>query len=254
MNQWFDFVPMVLSEALTLALLFLLVKRKMITIVPFFGIYLAYSCCAALARMLTSLDYSTFFYVFWVTELFYLILSVLCVYKSLSSAFRGLMLIRWFSILYPMLCAGIVGYSLWKAIERPPIEGYPITNLTIGIEFGAQYLVAGTFLLFMGAMAWLRRSRAKLHLEIVAGFGVASMGMLLSTLVRSEFGTRFLYFTKFAPTVAYILALVIWLSAFYTPLLDAHSETDGRGFTVESAERELEQYQLTLRKTGRWEP
>jgi hypothetical protein len=252
MTQWLNILPIALGELLTICLLLMVAKRKVFTLVPFFGIYLIYSCAALLLRMATVSNYDRFFYVFWCTEFFYLVLSSLCVYKSLTSSFRGLMLIPWFRLVYPVMCAAIVIYSIWKAVKKPPIEGYPITSFIIGIEVAAQYLIAGTFLLFMAAMAWLKRSKVRPHQEIVMGFGIASLGMLLGTLVRSEFGTRYDSFSKFVPVVAYILTLVIWLSAFYTPLPDALPETDD-GITADSALRVLEQYKLTLRKAGRWE-
>jgi|GEM_PF-1742122 hypothetical protein len=251
MTPWYDFIPMVLSECLTVALLIVFIKRRAFAIVPFFGIYIVYSTVAAAARMLTSSNYFVFFYVFWATELIYIVLAATCVYKSLSACFKGLLLLPIVRYLYPSLCAIVIAYAWVKAAIRPPLNGYPITNVAIGIEIGAQYLISASFILFIGGMAWLKGSRTKYHLEIVSGFGIASLGMLLGTLVRSEFGTRFIEFSKYAPTVAYLLALVIWLSAFFTPLKDA--QLVDAGITASSAERALDEYKNTLRNTGRWE-
>jgi hypothetical protein len=120
----------------------------------------------------------------------------------------------------------------------------------ISVEIGAQYLIAATFFLFCAAMYWVKIADFGYYKGVVLGFGASAIGMLLGTLARSEFGTRFASFSKFMPTVAYMLALAIWLSAFYTPLPDAQPTAEC--LTPEFAERELEQYQLTLRKAGRW--
>lgn len=246
-----DFIPMIASELLTVWLLIVMIKRGALRRVPFFGAYVIYSTVAAIARMCSASNYSIFFYVFWATEAVYLVLAALCMYQSFHAVFRGMMLLRWFIWLYPVTCLLVVAYAEWKAIKRPPIERYPITSVIIGGEIGAQYLIAATFLLFCAAMQWVRIAGSRYHKGVVLGFGTSAIGMLMGTLVRSEFGARFASFSKFMPTVAYMLALAIWLSAFYTPLPDAQPAADGR-LTPKFAERELKQYQLTLRKAGRW--
>jgi hypothetical protein len=246
-----DLIPMVASETLTLWLLISIVRHAAFRRVPLFGIYVAYSSVAAALRMLSIGNYSTFFYVFWGTEAIYLVMAALCMYGSFYAVFRGMMLLPWFRLSYPLTCLLVIAYAAWKAVKRPPVEGYPLTSVIVGVEIGAQYLIAATFLLFGAAMTWLKVHGSRYHKGVVLGFGIAAFGMLIGTLVRSEFGTRFAVFSKFVPTVAYMLALVIWLSAFSTPLPDAQPISDGI-ITSESAERELKQYQLALRKTGRW--
>lgn len=246
-----DFIPMIVSELLTVLLLIVMIRRRASMRVPFFGVYVTYSSIAAFLRMCSAASYSTFFNVFWATEAAYLLLSVLCMYKSFYAVFSGMMLLRWFRWLYPVTCSLVIAYAVWKAIKRPPIERYPITSVIIGVEIGAQYLIAATFLLFCAAMRWARIAASRYHSAVVLGFGTSAIGMLMGTLVRSEFGARFASFSKFMPTVAYMIALAVWLSAFYTPLPDAQPTADGR-LTPEFAERELKQYQLTLRKAGRW--
>jgi hypothetical protein len=246
-----DLVPMVASEALTQWLLILIVRRGAFTRVPLFGIYVSYSSVAAALRMLSVGNYSTFFYLFWGTEAIYLVMASLCMYGSFYVVFRGMMLLPWFRLLYPAMFSLVITYATWKAVKRPPVEGYALTSVIIGVEIGAQYLIAATFLLYCAAMSWLKVYGSRYHKGVVLGFGISAFGMLLGTLVRSEFGIRFAGFSKFVPTVAYMLALVIWLSAFSTPLPDAQLISDG-SITPESAERELMQYQLALRKASRW--
>jgi hypothetical protein len=247
-----DLALMIVSECLTIWLLYLMRRNGFYRTLPVFWYYLSYSAVAALLRMAASFRYAWFFYTFWSTEAIYIVLIAVCVYHSYASTFSGMMLLPWFKKLYPTLCGVVIAYAGWKAYMRPPLESSFLLDVIIGVEIGAQYLIAGTFLLFTAAARWLRISYGGADRAVVTGFGVSSLGMLLSMLVRSEFGTRLISLPKYSPTVAYILALVIWSTAFYTPLPDREPEGP-KGMTPKSAVEELEKYQLTLRKTGRWD-
>jgi hypothetical protein len=250
--NWIDRAAMIVSECLTIWVLSRMVKNDLRRAIPVFWVYVLYSAIAALLRMAVSFQYAWFFYTFWSTEAIYLLLVPLCVYQSYSSTFSGMLLLPWFKKLFPTLCVAVVLYAGWKAIVHPPLESSFLLDVIIGVEIGVQYLVAGTFLLFTAASAWLKLSYGRHDRAVVVGFGISSLGMLLSMLVRSEFGTRYVSLAKYVPTVAYILALVIWSSAFDTPLPDR--EPDGPvGWTAGSAIEELEKYETTLRKTGQWD-
>jgi hypothetical protein len=250
--NWIDRALMIVCECLTIWLLYLIVKHKLSRAFPIFWWYLVYSAVAAMVRIAVSFNYAWFFYTFWSTEVVYLLLIAACVYGNYASTFSGMMILPWFKALFPALCGCVLVYAGWKAYVRPPLESSFLLDVILGVEIGAQYLIAGTFLLFTIVSAWLTISYGNAGRAVITGFGISSLGMLLSMLVRSEFGTRFVTVAKYSPTVSYILALVIWCAAFYTPLLAG--EPGGTGsLTAKSAIEELEKYQLTLRKTGRWD-
>src|SRR5207245_2597494 len=50
--------------------------------------------------------------------------------------------------------------------------------------------------------------------HIVYGFGISSGGMVGGVLLRSEFGTKFGWLTVWGPPLAYLLGVIVWLSAF----------------------------------------
>jgi multisubunit Na+/H+ antiporter MnhE subunit len=49
---------------------------------------------------------------------------------------------------------------------------------------------------------------------IAAGFGIASDGILLGTLVRTGLGLKSLMFFQYVPIVAYCIAVTVWLVSF----------------------------------------
>jgi hypothetical protein len=52
---------------------------------------------------------------------------------------------------------------------------------------------------------------------IAVGFGIAAAGILLSTLVRTGLGLKFLMYFKDVPFVAYCIAVTVWLVSFVRP-------------------------------------
>jgi hypothetical protein len=143
----------------------------------------------------------------------------------------------------------VAAYAAWKAIARPPVEsGMRLTSAFIGIEIGAQYLIVATFFLFELVARSLKSSHFH-HRRILIGFSVASSGMLIGTLVRSEFGNRFAVLSQYASVVAYLATLLIWISAFCRPLQELdHAD----GIEAQAALHELQTYKDVLRKADRW--
>jgi hypothetical protein len=86
---------------------------------------------------------------------------------------------------------------------------------------------------------------------VLEGFGVAAIGMLAAAMFRSDFGTRFNTFFSFAPAVAYILAALIWLTAFRGN--DATQDSAGKGppLTPEEMRAELRRYRDFARRLGK---
>jgi len=52
------------------------------------------------------------------------------------------------------------------------------------------------------------------ELGIVEGFGLSALGALIAYGLRSEFGTKYDTLAKYAPPVAYIVGVLVWLDTF----------------------------------------
>ena len=49
---------------------------------------------------------------------------------------------------------------------------------------------------------------------IVTGFGFPALAGLLAFTLRSEFGTKYNTLVKYAPPVAYVVGVLVWLDTF----------------------------------------
>lgn len=73
---------------------------------------------------------------------------------------------------------------------------------------------AGIFVLFF-LLVWFHGIRWRDYpFGIVVGFVVIAVGSLAARWVRSEFGTKFNFLASYAPAVAYLLAVVLWIATF----------------------------------------
>ena len=125
---------------------------------------------------------------------------------------RSFYLLKWFRVLFP----GTITMSLvsagWHAYTHPA-HASPVGAAIIGTAVTAQYIVLAISILFF-VLVNLVPVPWRIHeYRIVLGFGLSSLAISFSGAVRSEFGTRFEFLSRMLPGVAYILALVVWLSA-----------------------------------------
>jgi hypothetical protein len=114
--------------------------------------------------------------------------------------------------------AGVVLYSAWKAIYAPPVQSTRLAAFVVGAEFMFRWGIAGIGLLTM-VFSWLLKEPTDTREDaVVTGFGLASLGFLVFVVSRSLFGTRYIFFTQYAPSVGYFLAVFLWTRVFSGPL------------------------------------
>jgi hypothetical protein len=82
---------------------------------------------------------------------------------------------------------------------------------------------------------------------IAVGFGIAAAGILLGTLVRTGLGLKFIMFFQYFPSVAYCIAVTVWLASF----IRAEPEDPFRNFrhlfTPELFLEQLQRYKHDVR-------
>jgi hypothetical protein len=159
-----------------------------------------------------------YFLVFWITSVIYAVLGLL----ALNEVFRWFFfhLYRywsWFWVLFPSSFVAVLVASIWYSISHPPIQAQPIISFVVVFGIAVNFVQLGLFVLFFLLVRTFKLRPWEYAFGIVIGFAVAAAGALLGYLLRSEFGTKFEHFARYAPPVSYIVAVVLWLAVFSAP-------------------------------------
>lgn len=156
--------------------------------------------------------------VYWWTEGVEILLTVGAVRESFLRIFGGFTAKPVFRWSVWGVIASVVVYSAWKAIYAPPIRSSRLVAFIVDAEFAFRWGIAGIWLLTMALMWWASEPMGSREDAVVTGFGLVSAGTLLNIASRSLFGTKFIFLTKYLPTVGYFAAAWLWLRTFSRPL------------------------------------
>ncbi len=242
-------IVMCIQFACTVALLVFLIRRKTYTELPIFFSYIVYAIAETVLQWSTYSNPHLYFKAYWVTEAIDVLLAVAAICESFISTFRGYLRVRWFPMIIPALAVTVAAYAILKAWFHPPVLNSPMAATVIGLEIGLRYFIAGIFVAYMLARRLARVTDLRFQNNIMLGFFLASCGMLLAAVLRSEFGTRYRITIAWAQPVAYSCALLVWIASSYTPLTDEKEKSGHPQMSADSAFNELEGYKSVLRKT-----
>jgi hypothetical protein len=193
----------------------LVVRRKLHREFPFFFAYLILSVIVPLIRLSVSGDYVTFFKVVWATEAIYALLALLTLYEVFREVFLPFyMLWWWFRLIFPGAAVLIAFISIRSAILHPALQAPHILQIIFGAGKAVNYLEAVLFGLFFALVLLLGVRWRSYPFGIVEGFGLSALGALIAYGLRSEFGTKYNLFVKYAPPVAYVVGVLVWLDTF----------------------------------------
>lgn len=208
-------ITLIVAIILRTSLVVLLVRRRIQSLFPMFLAYVVFSLAASVAKLCVYSDYRTYYFVYWGTEAFDVLLATL----ALLEVFRWTFALFWQSWWYRGFLYGsvllVLGLAIANAVLNPPANMHPI---------GAVIYSSGIVLNFMQltifAVFWLLSKRLQIGFRryafgIMIGFGVSSFGTLFARVLRSGFGTNFTAVATYIPPVAYILALGFWLHVFW---------------------------------------
>jgi hypothetical protein len=242
---WFSRALQWSGVLLLISILLLIGRQRLYRRFPLFAAYIAY---VILETVLCSVFLSKphiYFYVYWSTEPGAFILRILAVHESFMQVFRSFYLLKWFRVLFPGTITVSLVSSGWHAYTHPA-HASPVGAAIIGTAVTAQYIVLSISILFF-ALVNLVRVPWRIHeYRIVLGFGVSSLAISFAGAVRSEFGTGFEPLSRMLPGVAYILALVVWLSAA-THSLPASVQLSGERVSPEAVLSEVRRQLLVIR-------
>jgi hypothetical protein len=198
-------------------LLWLLLRRNAMHDNPWFVTYTIFSIAATIGRLIVSRNAAIYFYVYWAGQAIYAILSLLVLYEVFESMFQHYFRLRWFKSLFPVTALAAVSVAILRSASAHTTLDERITHFVLAFEFAVR-LVQGGFFVLLWFLVWLTGIRWRQYpLGISTGFGANATLLLLASLLRSEFGTKFNFLLVYGSPVAYIFALLIWLWYYSSP-------------------------------------
>lgn len=228
-------------------LLIILYRQNVRKQLPWFVSYIAWgflSACAALIGWLVS---STLYVaLYWWLESVSVILVVGAVRESFLRIFMGFTAMRWFRWTVWGVIIAVVIYSAWKAIYAPPVQGSRLAVFVIGAEFMFRWGIAAIGLLSTVLMFVLEEPQGSREDLVVTGFGIVSLGVIANVLIVSLFGTRYIFFSQYLPSVGYFVAVFLWIWAFSRPIWEFGFKELGVG--PEDIARTLRGYREAARR------
>src|SRR5215471_12829590 len=240
----------IVNLVVDLWLLIIMRRQSVRKQLPWFVSYIAWgflSAFVALAGWLVSAKrYNT---LYWCLEVVQLVLFVGAMRESFLRIFHGFTRIAGFRWSVWGVIAGVVVYSAWKAIYAPPIQGTKLDAFVFGAEFLFRWGIFGIAALTTILSALLREPMNTREDAVVTGFGIASVAVLAGIVNFSLFGTKYLFFTRYAPSVGYFVAAFWWIWVFSRPIEEFGFKELGMG--PEDIAKELRRYREHADETMR---
>ncbi len=186
----------------------------------FFFVYTVFAIVAELTKFsLYHPDRNTwvYFWVSWGSEAIYAILGFLAIYEVFNHVFENFRTFGWFKLLLPLTGVVMLGISILIPIVRPAVDTDPLLEGIFSLQIAVRCLQLGIFFLIFLLARFFDLDYRQYAFGIAAGFGIAAAGILLGTLVRTGLGLKFIMFFQYFPSVAYCIAVTVWLASFVRP-------------------------------------
>jgi len=212
-----DKILLLIGPVLGAGLAAIILKRRDHQTFPFFLAYIVCFVLIGALRFAVVSDYRTYFVVFWSSEALYAILALLALHEIFRRVFMAFYVELWFKLLFPIVVVAAVVITGWAALHDPPAQASRLTRLVLFFGLAVNFMQVCLVSLFVFLADTYRLRWRFAPLGISLGFAVSALGAMASHWVRSEFGTKFGVFTKYAGPVAFLVALVVWLDTFLRP-------------------------------------
>jgi hypothetical protein len=183
----------------------------------FFFSYTIFAIAATLAKfLLTEPGKNTWlsFWVAWGCEGVYAVLGFLAIYEAFGHVFENFHHLTWFKYLLPVTAAVMLSIAVLIPLVHPAVDTEPLLQGIFALKKAVRCLQLGVFFLIFLLARVFNLDYRQYAFGIAAGFGIASAGILLGTLVRTGLGLKFLIFFRYVSSVAYCMAVAVWLASF----------------------------------------
>lgn len=208
-----EFIIEWLPVTLQLWIIALFLRKRLYRRFPIFFVYTSCQILADVAQAVL-VGGKNYFYVYWCSAALIAVLSFLAIHESFLAIFKTFYRLSWFRLLWPGTIILIWTYAAWRAAVNPPLHFTRTGAILVFIAIVASYTIVGLALLFFLLFKIVRIRSHLYEFSIVYGLGLAALGMMIAALLRSEFGTKYAWVTEWGPPLAYLLGVVVWLSAF----------------------------------------
>jgi hypothetical protein len=213
----FDLILTLIGPILTAWLAVLLLRRKLHREFPFFFCYVIASVLIPVIRLAFHHDYLVWFKVVWSTEAIYVLLALLALHEIFRKVFAAFYERRWFWLFFPVVVIAISVLAVIYRLGSPPTQANQVISLIISLGMAVNLVQALLFVLFF-LLVWFNGIGWREYpFGIVMGFAAIAIVIFSVQWARSEFGTRLNVVSSYAPAMAYILAVVVWLNTFLRP-------------------------------------
>lgn len=213
-----------------------------------FVAYSVFSVIVSGAGLLVRNFSSVYFYFYWASEIFYLILTMAALHEMIYVVFRNFYTLRWFRFIFPTIGILMILLALLRTFLTPrPVAENPLFAIVISLEILIRLLQFGLLMLFF-VLVWFFHMRwRQIPLGIALGFGIAAAGILGVLLLRSEFGTKVDPLVRIIPPIAYIIAVAVWLVTFLTGEPERVVKSGEPALTAEQMIAELKRHTKTVK-------
>ncbi|HLJ26483.1 MAG TPA: hypothetical protein VKY85_07220 [Candidatus Angelobacter sp.] len=224
-----DIAVIVAGLAVYAWLLIIVYRQGVKTQLPWFVLYVVWEMLAASVQLvLLPVNPKLYVAVYWWMEAIEIGLIVATVRESFLRIFQGFTRKPGFRWAVWSVIVAVVSYSAWKSIHAPPLESSRLDAFVFGAEFLFRWGIAGIAVLTT-VLGLLMKEGITREDAVVVGFGAASIAFVLYVNSFSLFGAKYIFLTKYIPSVGYFVAAFWWIYVFSRPVRQFGFEELGMG-------------------------
>ncbi|HET9284835.1 MAG TPA: hypothetical protein VFR24_23030 [Candidatus Angelobacter sp.] len=144
-------------------------------------------------------------------------MALLALHEVFRKVFAAFYEKRWFWLFFPIVVIAVSVLAVVYRLGSPPAQANRVIGLIISLGMAVNLVQALLFVLFF-LLVWLNGIHWREYpFGIVMGFAAIAIVIFTAEWARSVFGTKLNIVWSYAPAVAYILAVILWLNTFLRP-------------------------------------
>jgi hypothetical protein len=209
-----QYVIGLLPTIFQLAILIVMVRRKLLTDLRWFFLYTLYQMLVYLiitAEFATKVSDLTYFYTFYVLQCFSIIFALCVIYEVFGSVLTPYEALRHLGArlyLFALLVLGLIAGVM--VIFGSGAETYRFVQLINLSQLGLRFIQVGLLMLLFATARALALSWRSYSFGIALGYGTFAIVDLLLSAIRVKYGLPVLRLVSLLGPLAYIVAALIW--------------------------------------------
>jgi hypothetical protein len=204
----------VIGGGLLLALVAVIIRRRLHREYPFFFAYTIFSLLVTVTLLLASGNYKAYLYGYWISEAFGVVFVLFALNEAFYDVFYSFYSFWWFRLIFPGAAAAMALLAIRDAILKPFARIQLFMWVILSVESALSIFQAGIFLAFLLLALGLRLQWRRYPFYIALGFALSGAGDWIAQALLSQFGTRYMQVVRYLPAMMYICATLVWLVCF----------------------------------------